>query len=282
MKLQCILLRGLPASGKTSWCKDLMIKEPGKWKRVNKDDLRAMLDFGIWSKINEQHILKVRNLHILSALENGYSVLVDDTNLHSKHFQEISVLVKGKAQVRVQDFTHITVEECIERDKHRQHYVGEHVIRKMYRDFLQTKPVPPVYDPELPDAVICDLDGTLCLITGRGPYQTDLCEQDLVNEPVARILAFEKAHIILVSGRAEKYRPHTMRWLAENSIQFDMLYMRPDGDTRKDAVVKRELYEQHIQGKYNCLYIMDDRKQMTAMWREDLGLTVFQVAEGDY
>ena len=57
--------------------------------------------------------------------------------------------------------------------------------------------------------------------------------------------------------------------------------MRTLGDMRKDSIVKQELYEQNILGKFNVSFILDDRQQVVDMWRS-LGLTVFQVAEGDF
>lgn len=38
------MLKGLPASGKSTYAKELVLKSPGKYKRINKDDLRAMVD----------------------------------------------------------------------------------------------------------------------------------------------------------------------------------------------------------------------------------------------
>jgi predicted kinase len=170
MTKKVTILKGLPASGKSTWAKQLVDTQPGKYKRVSKDELRAMLDNTKWSKANEKFILKTRDTLILLALDQGYHVLVDDTNLHPKHEAAIRELVKGKAIVEVKDFTDVPLETCIERDRHRQNYVGEQVIRKMYRDFLAPKPPVLVADPILPTAIICDLDGTLALLNGRNPY----------------------------------------------------------------------------------------------------------------
>lgn len=51
--LKIILCKGLPASGKSTWTRELIDKNPEKYKRINKDDLRAMLDNGKWSNKNE-------------------------------------------------------------------------------------------------------------------------------------------------------------------------------------------------------------------------------------
>src|SRR5579859_5121355 len=133
MSKHVIILKGLPASGKSTWAREQVEQYPGRYKIISKDSLRAMLDCGKWSKGNEQFILKTRNMLILLALEEGYHVLVDDTNLHPKHLEAIRELVKGKAEVEVKDFTDVPLGTCIERDRHRPNYVGEQVIRRMYR-----------------------------------------------------------------------------------------------------------------------------------------------------
>jgi predicted kinase len=136
---QVILLKGLPASGKSTWAKQQLAKHPGRFKRVSKDDLRAMLDDGKWSKGNEKFILATRDQLILAALESGFSVLVDDTNLAPKHEPHIRALVQGKAEVTIQDFTDVPLQTCLERDRQRPNYVGERVIRRMHRDYLTPK-----------------------------------------------------------------------------------------------------------------------------------------------
>jgi hypothetical protein len=57
--------------------------------------------------------------------------------------------------------------------------------------------------------------------------------------------------------------------------------MRAAGDTRADAVVKRELFDAHIRDRYAVTAVFDDRDSVVAMWR-GLGLTVFQVAYGAF
>lgn len=282
-----ILTRGLPASGKSTFAKELMAKEPSRWKRVNKDELRAMLDDGKWSSHNEKFILKVRDMLIVQALDEGFNVIVDDCNLAEKHLVRISDLVKGKAKVEIKDFTDVSVDECIKRDQKRANYVGEKVIRQMYRQFLQPKSKEIVYDKNLPDAILCDLDGTLALFGNKNPYDRDF-ENDKLNEAVANVIFSlqEDIYPIFVSGRDSKYRNITLDWIAEklNWDKKDLdrrLFMRPESDNRKDVIIKQEIYEQHIKNKYNVLYILDDRMQVVQYWRS-LGLTVFQVADGEF
>ena len=58
--------------------------------------------------------------------------------------------------------------------------------------------------------------------------------------------------------------------------------MRPQNDNRKDALIKRELFEQHILGQYYVELVVDDRQQVVDMWRRTLGLTCVQVDYGDF
>ena len=74
------ILRGLPASGKSTWAKEKVGKSNCAIKRINKDNLRAMLDSSKYSKGNESYILQLRDHILLTALDLGKSVIVDDTN----------------------------------------------------------------------------------------------------------------------------------------------------------------------------------------------------------
>jgi hypothetical protein len=84
-----------------------------------------------------------------------------------------------------------------------------------------------------------------------------------------------------MSGRSDEYRTVTGRWLIDNALPVDGLYMRAAGDHRKDSVVKHELFDKHIRSTYNVLGVFDDRNQVVEMWRA-IGLTVFQVADGNF
>lgn len=277
-----LMLKGLPASGKSTHAKELAANG---WVRTNKDDLRAMLNDSKWSKSNEAAVLRLRDFIVTDALQRGKNVVVDDTNFAPIHEDTLKKLAKDhKAGFEVKFFD-TPLEECIKRDLKRPNSVGESVIKKMYADFL--KPQPPVveHDPSLPSAVICDIDGTLAHMVNRGPYDTskylDDEKDDLVHWAFAR-LSLEGGIRIICSGRSDEFRADTEQWLADHGITYDLLLMRPAGDVRKDSIIKRELYEQHIKGKFNVRLVLDDRNQVVDMWRDELGLKCFQVAPGDF
>lgn len=279
--------KGLPASGKTMAAKAFVDKHFNTVKRVSKDDLRAMLDNGRWSKDAESFVILARNALVTLALDRGKSVIIDDTNLHPKHRLAMDNIAGNQpvlTEVEEVDFTDVDVEECIKRDQKRINYVGEKVIRKMYNQFLAPKVEKVEYNPELSSAIIVDLDGTLCLHNGRSPYATELCDRDLLNTAIYNLIVnqVEQGHyLILVSGREDKYRDLTEQWLGRYRIPWGFLYMRPTGDKRRDDIIKKEIFDREIRNKYNVLFVLDDRDRVVRLWRS-LGLTCLQVAEGSF
>jgi len=143
---------------------------------------------------------------------------------------------------------------------------------------------------QLPTAVICDIDGTIALMGDRSPFDWKRVGEDAVNNVVVQVLkaataGFKEAgshKTIMLSGRDSACRRETEEWLQHNNIEYDHLYMRKKDDYRKDTVIKKELYESFIQDKYSVAFVLDDRDCVVDMWRNELGLTVFQVADGNF
>lgn len=289
--MKLIMTKGLPGSGKTTWAKIYLEKHP-ETVLVSKDDLRALMFNSAWTGRREKIILAARDLIIIEALKSGRNVVSHDTNFVPKHEARFRELAKEYgAEFEIQDFTQVPIERCIKQDLLRLESVGEKVIRTMYNDWLRPEPLKIEYDLNLPDAVICDIDGTLALFGNANPYDRDFL-QDKQNVNVVKLLnnySYKamriKDFVILVSGRKDKYRAQTEEWLKKYHIHYDFLYMRktlPEGEKDpKDVLVKKEIYETHIKGKYNVLFVLDDRNQVVDMWRS-LGLTCLQVAEGDF
>lgn len=278
------ILQGLPASGKTSFAKKQQAKDPNT-KRVNKDDLRSMLDNSRWSKSNEKFILKVRDYIVSEALKDGHNVIIDDTNLAEKHITRLKEIAKEtNSQVIINnDFLKVSLEECIERDLKRPNSVGEKVITSMYNQFLKPKSEFIVQDNILPLAVIFDIDGTLANMGDRSPYDWNKVNQDLPNAPVIKTLQnYQKAgyKIGIFTGRDGVCEKATKDWLAKNNITYDFFEIRPTDNTEKDSVIKRRMLGEYL-GKYYIEAIYDDRDQVVEMWRS-LGLQCFQVNYGNF
>ena len=145
--------------------------------------------------------------------------------------------------------------------------------------------------------IICDIDGTLADCERRrelaqlndGTFDWEVFFNDtLVGkdklirevETVARSLYGSGYEVFLFTGRPEKLRETTLKWLHTHHITyFHRLLMREDGDFRPDHEIKLEMVESLKDWKILC--VMDDRKSVVDMWRK-IGLTCFQVAEGDF
>lgn len=134
-------------------------------------------------------------------------------------------------------------------------------------------------------AVLVDLDGTLADNSHRGPYEYELLPADRPIYPIIELV--QHLHripgypVIFMTGREDRddVRPDTVAWLGFHvgiSPVVELL-MRPGGDFRPDEIVKRELYEQHVQARFDVQYVFDDRQKVVNMWRS-LGLTVLDVA----
>jgi predicted kinase len=294
-----LITRGLPASGKTTFARKL---QPNV-VRVNRDDLRRMLHgqrlFTQWA---EGQVTHAQRAAVEALLRAHADVIVDDTNLRAKTVREWAELAaRFGATFEVHDFTDVPLEECIRRDADRDpaDQVGADAIKRMHGRYLAGRnlplPVPwvdpggpgVVYhpDPELPAAVLVDIDGTVALMAGRGPYDWSRVGSDAPIPPViAAVRAMHAAGhaIVFCSGRDEVCRAETEAWLELYvDVPYEALFMRPEGDNRKDAVVKREIFDSEIRDRWRIVGVFDDRQQVVRMWRA-LGLTVFQVAEGDF
>lgn len=295
-----IALRGLPGSGKSSYARANcgMLSDV---VRVNRDDLRKSLfdQEGVLTFDREEFITKVQRDIAAQALNTGKSVIVDDTNLRQKYLRAWNEFaLEHGADFEVHTIS-TTVEECVRRDSARERTVGEAVIRDLARKFTRNgefqpyvplrvpDPTEPLeWDHDLYDCILVDVDGTVAINNGhRGWFEWDKVEGDDPNEPVIDIVrqAINAGEcVIFMSGRDEVCRGETTRWLNKHvHLGWHRLYMRPEGDTRRDDIVKRELFDAHIRGKYNVKFILDDRNQVVRMWRS-LGIPTLQVAEGNF
>ena len=146
---------------------------------------------------------------------------------------------------------------------------------------------PYVADTTKPRAVIVDVDGTLSDAAGvRGPYETGRYERDGFHEDVASVVwAVARAHsakVVVMSGRDEDFGSVTAEWLHRWRFSYDEFLLRPHGDTRRDSIVKAELFDKYIRHKYNVIAVFDDRDQVVnECWRA-MGLRCYQVAAGTF
>lgn len=135
MKPVIILVRGIQGSGKTTLAKNL-VKYDNKLVRINRDDIRAMLCTE-WSYAFESIVIKMQLSMVKAALDNGYSVVIDDvSNLNEKTINRLKQTFPN-TEIQLKDICLLTdVNECIRRDALRENPIGEKVIRETYNRYI--------------------------------------------------------------------------------------------------------------------------------------------------
>ena len=122
------MLKGLPGSGKTTYAKQMAVMGV---KRINRDELRTMVDDGVYNAENERLIRLFATTLVLKSLKQGNDTVIDNTNLKPTDELEWRTLAfqVGAKFVKIEMET--TLEECIRRDALRDNPVGETAIRSM-------------------------------------------------------------------------------------------------------------------------------------------------------
>jgi predicted kinase len=298
-----IIPRGIPGSGKTTWVKhQLATHTAGTAVRISNDDLSFMLYGQPWGTFffsdatrETLHNLRIAMLETFLKQDAITHIYVDNTNLAVQTVKSLQdVALRYGADFIVDDqFLEVDIEICIERDSKRDAPVGVDVIRKMAKQMHKIKPwkVPVISkiekynnDSSLTPAIIVDIDGTLAHMRDRSPYDWSRVSEDIVDENIKRIINLESSHglVIILSGRDGSCYNETKQWLLDNNVKFFHLYMREAGDSRPDWIIKNEIFQQEIAGKYFIRYVLDDRDQVVDLWRNKLGLPTYQVAEGTF
>ena len=163
--------------------------------------------------------------------------------------------------------------------------------------------------------VIFDLDGTLADIDVRRDKSTkpngkldwdvffdaDNIKLDKPNHPVikmAQMFFLDGFRVVIFSGRNDRSFDATVSWLKTNDVPHDLLVMRPDKFKDKswpiadgnpatpdmrfmpDDILKKHMLDAFVDID-DVFLVVDDRNKVVDMWRS-LGLSVFQVAPGDF
>lgn len=134
-----ILCRGIQGSGKTTWAKQWVLEDPEHRVRFNNDDIRNMLG-KYWVPSREHLVSDIKKDFMVSAMEFGYDIVVDNMNFNPKEVEYYENLVDSTSgymncySLEYKDFF-IPLEVCIERDSKRENPIGEEVIRKTYERY---------------------------------------------------------------------------------------------------------------------------------------------------
>lgn len=149
------------------------------------------------------------------------------------------------------------------------------------------------------NTIIFDLDGTLALIDKRREVSTKpngrldwgkffnstnikLDEPNLPVIKMAQLFSEQGFNIVILSGRSNKTETATRSWLSENKVPFNKLIMRNSETDHftPDWVLKKNMLDENLDIN-DVFLVVDDRDRVVKLWRS-LGLTTFQVAEGNF
>ena len=145
--------------------------------------------------------------------------------------------------------------------------------------------------------VIFDLDGTLALVDKRreiakkpngkinfdifyDPQYIELDEPNSFVIELAKMYKRDGYEIVIVSGRSDRTKEATERWLEKYGILYDRMIMRKQKNFIPDNELKERWLEKYLD-RDNIRAVVDDRQRVVDMWRRN-GLDVFQVANGNF
>lgn len=140
-------------------------------------------------------------------------------------------------------------------------------------------------------AIIVDVDGTLCdvssithLVTGPKKDFDQFHTLSAGCPPIEstvdhlqQIHTSDDVAIIALTGRQKKFYDLTKSWMDEHSIPCDLLLMRPDGDFRADAIVKKELLDEIRNTGFFVIGAIDDNPTILQLWKGELIPLVIEV-----
>lgn len=286
-----IMTIGIPASGKSTWAREFSEEEgEDNWYISERDFIRRLyftdgthnLNNYKFTKAKEVLVTQYQDERIVKFLSKGLSIIVADTNLNIQTRTRLEKIAEQfNIEVEYKVF-YTPLAECVKRNAKRTETAPERVLIEMdrkLREYLNK----PVYSFKkgLPNCIIVDVDGTLANNDGiRSPFEWSKVELDRPIKHTIRLIQswayMYKGEIIIFSGRDKVCYEDTAKWLIKNQVPFTSLYMRPEGNSQCDTIIKEKLFTDHIYNKYNVDFVMDDRKKVCMMW-ESIGLNVVNV-----
>lgn len=289
---------GVSGSGKTTWAKKHINEKV--CSIICRDDYRAEVlalkkdqkisDFkwADWKWKWEKEVDKLRDDAVTGILKYGVDAIICDTNLSPRNYEDVRRRFMDEGYNVEFVYFPLTWDEAIARNAARPNGVSYSILQMQFEKWNKLFPTfEPFVNDGITPAVIVDIDGTMAHMTDRSPYEWHKVGQDQPNRFVVDIVKALRANgrsIIFMSGRDACCREETKKWLDDllgnwdgyNNFPYE-LFMREEGDQRKDDIVKRELIEL-IKPTYRAMMVIDDRPQVCRMWRQ-IGLNVVQVAD---
>lgn len=130
-------------------------------------------------------------------------------------------------------------------------------------------------------AVIVDVDGTLCDVSGIRHYVAPqrrkrdfhtFHKASAFCPPILGTLDWVEQHrrddkaIIVVTARERRWEHLTRIWLHKHNVAFDALLMRPNGDYRPDQMIKSQILADVRAAGFDVIAAIDDNPSIVALW----------------
>ena len=239
------LLRGTPASGKSTWVKENNLSQ----YTLSADQVRLQIqspvlnldgDFIITQK-NDGVVWNTLFSLLEKRMERGEFVVVDATHYRTELIQRYKDLIKKyRYRAYIIDFTNVPLNICLERNRQRDKFkrVPDGVIEKMYAVFEAEK-----------DGVFKEISNKYKVL----PYDKalDILQEDLLydlNDKFSKVVVFGDVH-----GCYEPLK----QYFDENPIQDDVEY-----------IFTGDYIDRGIQNKEVLNFIYDNLKRPNFMFLE--------------
>lgn len=139
-----IITIGIPCSGKSTWA-DNEIKDRTDCVKIERDEIRMKLfnlenynDYVI-NKHNEDFVSRCFYMLVDQCAKLEVDIIISDTNLNDKYRKELIEYLDSLGYSVVIKTFEISIEEAIERNKHRDKHIPEHVLINMHKKFEKFK-----------------------------------------------------------------------------------------------------------------------------------------------
>lgn len=300
-EMKAIITVGVSASGKSTWTKNFIQEKNSQrssenqetWVQIERDKIRRQIQIssGIdtgnsgvnWKKWNWKDESNVTDLFwkdLFSAAECKFNVIISDTNLNVSRREEMKKkLEKIGFEVEIKEFP-VTWEESCRRDNARENGVGYSVLSSQFEQWNKEHVKQYTGTVGKPKTVVCDIDGTIAHMNGRGPFEWTRVGEDAIDEDILSIVSslYDSGYsVVFLSGRDGSCQKETYHWI-DFHVHFPYkLFMRTAGDQRRDDIVKEEIFWNNVADEHDVKFVIDDRPQMCRKWRA-MGIKTLQVA----
>lgn len=295
-----ILTVGMSCSGKTTWAEGFC-RNRDNWVNINRDDIRFdTFTQGVrdWTQYkfnnkNERQVTLIQETMIGYAKEADKNIIISDTNLSERTRNKWALWAKENSYDYEEKEFVVSWEDAKTRNNQRAGGISQSVLRGQYykmKDYLGEFRYK--HQEGLPNCILIDIDGTVANKSPeRGFFDWVKVGLDLPRKEIIAMvhgLIDEGYEPIFLSGRDGICVTETYDWIMDNIMQYHMdcknsgfrLYMRTAGDHRKDYIIKKELFESYIHGKFNVAAVLDDRPQVINNCWLEMGLpNVISVAD---